>query len=405
MNERDLDELDAQYIPQEDHSAFQELLDAYESGLDEAEANLGDRVRGKIIEVGDQFAFVDFGGRSEAMIDLQELVDEEGEPKYAVGDEIEAFVASVEEEVRLTFSIRSVAKSPELIRQAYESGIPVEGHVTGVNSGGFEVSLSGIRGFCPISQIDIQYIEDPDVFVGRTLTFLIIEHREGGRNLVLSRRRHLEDEARQRIAELRARIQVGVELEGRITRVQPFGAFVDLGGIEGLIPISELSYARVEDPHEIVSEDTEVTVQVIEVRNLGEEKERIALSLKAMQPDPWDEVAERFPERSIVTGQVVSVRDFGAFVSLMPGVEGLIHVSELSEKRIRHPREVVDVGQEVSVSVIGVDTEQKRISLSIKAVQEAASSREVEEYQAGRKTEEPEAGSVADALRQAGLVQ
>lgn len=405
MNEHDLDELDAQYIPQEDHSAFQELLDAYESGQDEVVANPGDRVRGKIIEVGDQFAFVDFGGRSEAVIDLQELVDEEGEPKYAAGDEIEAFVASIEEEVRLTFSIRSVAKSPELLRQAYESGIPVEGHVTGVNSGGFEVSLSGIRGFCPISQIDLQYCEDPGVFVERTLTFRIMEYREGGRNLVLSRRKHLEDEERQRIAELRARIEVGVELEGRITRVQPFGAFVDLGGIEGLIPISELSYARVEDPHEVVSEDTEVTVQVIEVRNLGEEKERIALSIKALQPDPWDEVAERFPERSIVTGQVVSVRDFGAFVSLMPGVEGLIHVSELSEKRVRHPREIVDVGQEVSVIVIGMDTEQKRISLSIKAVQEAATSREVEEYQAGRKTEESEAGSVADALRRAGLVQ
>ena len=124
MNERDLDELDAQYIPQEDHSAFQELLDAYESGLDEAEANPGDRVRGKIIEVGDQFAFVDFGGRSEAMIDLQELVDEEGEPKYAVGDEIEAFVASVEEEVRLTFSIRSVAKSPELLRPRHSDLVP-----------------------------------------------------------------------------------------------------------------------------------------------------------------------------------------------------------------------------------------------------------------------------------------
>jgi len=403
MNERDLDELDAQYIPQEDHSAFQELLDAYESDAKE-EANPGDRVRGKIIEVGDLFAFVDFGGRSEAVIDIQEFLDEEGEPKYTVGDEIEAFVASVEEEVRLTFSIRSVG-SPELLRQAYDAGIPVEGHVTGVNAGGFEVSLKGIRAFCPISQIDLQYCEDPDVFVGRTLTFRILEYREGGRNLVLSRRKHLEDEERQRIAELRARLQVGVELEGRITRIQPFGAFVDLGGIEGLIPISELSYARVEDPHEVVSEDTEVTVQVIGLRNLGEEGERIALSLKATQPDPWEEVAERFPEGSEVTGQVVSVRDFGAFVSLMPGIEGLVHVSELSEKRVRHPREVVDIGQEISVRVLDVDIEQKRISLSIKAMEEAASSREVEEYQAGRKDQEPETGSVADALRQAGLVQ
>ena len=403
-DQRNLDEMDAQYIPKEDHSAFQELLDAYGSELQDAKAEVGDRVRGTILEIGEQFAFVDFGGRSEAVIEVQELMDDEGEPKYAVGDEIEAYVASIEEEPRLTFSIRSAAKSPELMEQAYLAGIPVEGQVTGVNQGGFEVNLKGMQGFCPISQIDLGYCEDPDPFVGRTLTFRILEYRAGGRTLVLSRRSHLEEEEKQRVAELRARLEVGAELEGTVTRIQPFGAFVDLGGVEGLVHISELSYGRVRNPREAVTEGAEVKVKVIEVRNVGEEGERISLSIKATQPDPWEDVPARFPGGSVVTGPVVSVQDFGVFVSLAPGVEGLIHVSELSEERVRHPRDTVTMGQEVSARVLHIDTEQKRISLSMKAIEGDASAREVEEYRTRRKVSESEEGSLTEALRRAGLV-
>lgn len=403
-DQRNLDEMDAQYIPKEDHSAFQELLDAYGSELQDAKAEVGDRVRGTILEIGEQFAFVDFGGRSEAVIEVQELMDDEGEPKYAVGDEIEAYVASIEEEPRLTFSIRSAAKSPELMEQAYLAGIPVEGQVTGVNQGGFEVNLKGMQGFCPISQIDLGYCEDPDPFVGQTLTFRILEYRAGGRTLVLSRRRHLEEEEKQRVAELRARLEVGAELEGTVTRIQPFGAFVDLGGVEGLVHISELSYGRVRNPREAVTEGAEVKVKVIEVRNVGEEGERISLSIKATQPDPWEDVPTRFPGGSVVTGPVVSVQDFGVFVSLAPGVEGLIHVSELSEKRVRHPRDTVTIGQEVSARVLHIDTEQKRISLSMKAIEGDVSAREVEEYRTRRKVSESEEGSLTEALRRAGLV-
>lgn len=399
------DKLDDQYLKEEDHTAFQELLETYDPKVEDRKIEVGHRVRGTILHIGQDVAFVNFGGRSEATIEVREFMDDEGELQYAVGDAIEAFVASIEDGVRLTLSVRSSAKSPELLRQAYEAGIPVEGHVTGTNEGGFEVDLKGVRAFCPISQIDLRYCEDPDVFVGHTLTFRIMEYRQGGRTLILSRRMHLEEEEKRRVAELRARLKVGVELTGTITRIQPFGAFVDLGGLEGLVHISELSYARVLHPREVVNEGEEVKVKVLDVKNLGKKRERIALSIKATQPDPWDRVLEQFREGSMVTGSVVSVQDFGAFVRLAPGVEGLVHVSELSEKHVSHPRDVVSVGQEVTVRVLSIDKERKRMALSMKATEKAASSKEAEKYQAQQKKTRPGTGAMAEALRRAGFIQ
>lgn len=398
------DKLDAQYLAEEDHTTFREMLDAYDSKLQEGTIEVGDRVRGTVLKIGEEVAFVDFGGRSEAVIETRELLDDEGELKYATGDEMEAFIVSLEEGVRLTLSIRSSTKSPELLRQAYKAGIPIEGHVIGANEGGFEVDLKGVRGFCPISQIDTQYCEDPDPFIGRTLTFRIMEYREQGRHLVLSRRMHIEEEEKRRVTALRAQLKIGVELTGTVTRIQPFGAFVDLGGIEGLVHVSELSYARVQHPREVVTEGSTLKVKVIEVKNLGEKRERIALSIKATQPDPWENVLEQFPEGSIVTGTVVSVQDFGAFVSLVPGIEGLVHVSELSERPIGHPRSVVDVGQQVTVQVLRIDPYRRRIALSRKAMERAALSKEAELYQAHREKAQYGTGAMAEALRRAGLI-
>lgn len=398
------DELDEQYLKEDDRTTFQEMLDAYDSGFHDIKIEVGNRVRGKIFNIGEEFAFVDFGGRSEAIIGVRELMDDEGEFQYGVGDEIEAFVASVEGDIKLTLSIRFTTKSPELLRQAYDSGIPVEGQVTGTNEGGFEVNLKGVRGFCPISQIDTRYCEDPNVFIGLTLTFRIMEYRSGGHTLILSRRMYLEEEEKRRVAELRDRLKVGTEWTGKVTRIQSFGVFVDLGGIEGLVHISELSHARVENPREVVTEDSEVKVKVIEIKNLGEQRERIALSIKATQPDPWEEALDKFPEGSIITGPVVSIQNFGVFVSLMPGVEGLVHLSELSERSIRHPRDEVTVGQEVTVQVLQIDRERKRISLSMKALEKAASSKEAEEYQAQREKSKPPSGAMTEALRKAGLI-
>jgi len=336
-----------------------------------ADVSVGDRVRGRIISIGEVDAFVDFGGRSEASITATELLDEDGAPRYKVGDEIEAIVASVEDGVLLTLSGRAVALSTEMLREAFRNHIPVEGLVKQINRGGFEVVVSGVRGFCPISQIDSKYVESPNEFVGQKLSFRITEWQDGGRNLVLSRRAVLEEQEEHRREELRAKIVEGTEFEGVITRVQPFGVFVDLGGIEGLVHVSELSHGRVENPSDHFARNQKITVKVIKVENLGKAKERISLSIRELLPDPWESEVAKFHEGSVVRGKVVSLANFGAFVELAPGLDGLVHLSELSHKRVAHPKEAVSEGNEVDVQILEIDRVKRRISLSLKRLEKA----------------------------------
>ncbi len=350
--------------PEEDFAALLK-----ESGVPSAEVRVGDRVRGRIVSIGEVDAFVDFGGRSEASITATELLDEEGEARYRVGDEIEAIVASVEEGVLLTLSGRAVALSAEMLREAFQNRIPVEGLVKQINRGGFEVTVSGVRGFCPISQIDSKYVESPSEFVGQKLAFRIIDWKEGGRNLVLSRRAVLEEQDEKRREEMRAKIVEGAEFDGVITRVQPFGVFVDVGGIEGLVHVSKLSHGRVENPSDHFARDQKVRVSVIKVENLGKAKERISLSIKDLLPDPWESEAAGFHEGSTVRGKVVSLAAFGAFVELAPGLDGLVHLSELSHRRVAHPKDVVSEGEEIEVQVLEIDRTKRRISLSLKRLE------------------------------------
>jgi small subunit ribosomal protein S1 len=344
------------------------------------DVKVGDRVRGRIVSIDEVDAFVDYGGRSEAVVTASELLDEERKPRYKVGDEIEAIVASVDDGVLLTLSGRSAALSTEELREAFRNRIPVEGLVKAINRGGFEVTVSGVRGFCPMSQIDSKYVESPSDFLGQKLSFRIVEWREGGKNLVLSRRVVMEEREKKRLEEVRAKIVEGAELEGRITRVQPFGVFVDLGGIEGLVHVSELSHGRLQNPADHFTQNQTVRVRVLKMEKLGESNERISLSLKALLPDPWESEVSGFHEGSIAKGRVVGLVNFGAFVELAPGLDGLIHLTELSHKRIRHPGEVVSVGDEVEVQVMEVDASRRRISLSLRRLEKVE---EVQEAGAG----------------------
>lgn len=407
MNEsHNLEDLDRKYVDGKPSSEFATLLE--QSSTEPRHENIwvGQRISGKIQEIRDSVAFVDYGGRSEAAIDLQELRDEAGEIRYKPGDIIEAYVASTEGEVRLTLSLR--ANTRQALRQAFENEIPVEGRVTGFNTGGLVVNLAGRRAFCPLSHIDTNHAEDLATYAGKTLTFKILEYRDRGRNIVVSHRAHLEAEAARKAQELRARLSVGADLAGKVTRLERFGAFVDLGGVEGLVHVSELAHSRVNHPREVVSRGKEVQVKVLELKDLGTDKERISLSMKALLPDPWNEFVAQCRDGDIVEGKVVSIQKFGAFLELAPGVEGLAHISQLADRRVSRPEEVVATGQKVKVRVQSIDRAQKRISLSMKEVErearEAAEAQEIQDFRTKQEDSKGNDGPIADALRRAGLL-
>jgi small subunit ribosomal protein S1 len=332
------------------------------------EPQLGETVRGRVVTIGHDAVFVDLGAKAEGMVDIAEVRDPEGKLRVAVGDEIEGRVVETAGKagciVLATLGFGHVAKAE--LEQAYSLGLPVEGVVAGVNKGGVEVTVAGVRGFCPISQLDIRHVEDAAAWVGRKLAFAITRYEP--RNLVLSRRALLEEEQRRAAEATRAKLQPGAVLRGKVSSIRDYGAFVDLGGIEGMIHVSELGFARVAHPKDVLTVGQEVEVAVLKIERGADPKktERVALSLKSLEKDPWDDVAARFPEGARVAGTVVRVEAFGVFVELAPGLEGLAHVSELGRK-VGHPREVAKPGQAVKVTVLGVDVDKRRISLSLAA--------------------------------------
>jgi small subunit ribosomal protein S1 len=325
----------------------------------------GQRVTARIAHLGGEVAFLDLGGKGEGIIDLRELRGEQGELLAHQGDTLEGYVLSAGEgNVVVT---RSVPKGAgrEIIQAALDSKIPIEGLVSGQNKGGLEVDLGGLRGFVPSSQVDVRFVEDLSPFVGQKLKFRVTELRGG--NAILSRRSVLEEERAVAAKELRSRLAVGAQLEGTVTSVRDFGAFVDLGGLEGLVHVSELSHARVAHAQDAVKPGQKVKVQVLRIDppGSGGEKgqERIGLSLRALEQDPWDAARPQLQEGARMTGKVVRLQPFGAFVELFPGVDGLAHVSALADHHVQHPRDVVKEGDSILVQIESVDDSSRRISL------------------------------------------
>ena len=399
-----VEELDKKYAEDTPDTEFATLLEESDK-QNYREVSNGDKVTGTIREIGESTAFIDFGGRSEASIDIQDLRDESGELKYETGDTIEAFVASTDGEIRLAFSLR--VSSRQLLRQAHQNDMPIAGKVTGFNTGGLVVNIGGLRAFCPMSQIDTGYCDDPASYAGQTHNFKIVELR-GRNNVVVSRRAYLEEENRKKADEVRQKLSEGEERTGTITRIERFGSFVDLGGVEGLVHVSEISHTRVEDPRSVLKKGEEVRVKIIGLKNLGKKNERISLSIKALEKDPWDTAAEQYHSGNIITGKIVSIQNFGAFVEIEPGIEGLIHISQfVSGKRISNPSEVVSVGQEVKAMIREIDSGKRRISLSMRAVEEQdRQTAEIEDMAAfkSKQTQESQSdNAMADALRRAGL--
>jgi small subunit ribosomal protein S1 len=339
---------------------------------------VGDMVRGKVISVGREVVFVLLAdGVTEGVLDLEELRDADGKVTVAEGNELEARVAELGDKADHVVLRRLMRRGPEAraeLQQAFELGIPVEGTVTGVNKGGVEVNVAGVRGFCPVSQLELRHVEDPAAYVGRTLTFRITRYEvdRRGVNLVVSRRALLEDEGRARAAQIQDKLVVGAVLPGVVTAIKDFGAFVDLGGVEGMLPASELGFVRGARPSEVLTVGQRLEVQLMRIEKTDDPRRpmRLSLSLKALERDPWEDVPARFPAGSKVTGKVTRAEAFGAFVELAPGVEGLLHVSELARERgggrqVRHPRELVTAGEALEVTVLSVDGERRRLSLGL----------------------------------------
>jgi small subunit ribosomal protein S1 len=343
----------------------------------------GTKVTGRIVAIGDEWLTIDFGGRSEGVAKAAAFRKDDGTLAVAPGDELDLFVVESGDQIVLATSLHPEARAAaNQLRDAKAKGMPVSGRVTGVNAGGLEVHVSGTRGFCPMSQIELGFCEDPSVYVGRTLEFLVTSVEDGRGGAVLSRRKLLRREEDARGRKLLKSIEPGQELEGTVARLEPFGAFVDLGGVDGLVHVSEIRHERVGHPGQVLTAGEKVRVKVLRLEKDKKGRKRIALSIKACTPDPWESAVERFSPGAKVTGTVARLTDFGAFVTLAPGIDGLVHVSQAADHRVEHVREVLKAGQSVEVHVLQVDPGRKRISLSLR--EPAAPSRATLEVEPGR---------------------
>lgn len=361
----------------------------------------GQKVEAVIVKISSDWIFLDLGGKGEGWLDRKEMQDEAGNLNVREGDRIAAYFASSDNnEMHFTTRIGSGPGKQSQLEDAWKNGIPVDGTIAKEMKGGFEVKIAGaVRAFCPFSQTGIRRDEQQSDYIGKSLPFVIIEYGEGGRNIVLSRRPILDKEREEKLAGLKETLKEGAKVRGIVTSIQKFGAFVDIGGIEGLLPVSEIAWTRTEKVSDILSAGQ--TVEVI-VKKLDWENNRFSFSLKDALPDPWERVAEAFPLGSYHAGTVSRLAPFGAFVTLKEGVDGLIHISKLGAgRRINHPREVVKEGQAVEVKVEAVDAAQRRLSLSLAEISRAAEEEAVtlKEYQEQAKDAPRNLGSLGELLK------
>jgi small subunit ribosomal protein S1 len=325
----------------------------------------GQEIETTIIQIADEWVFIDTGSKSEGVIALSEFKDEEGNISIKAGDTVRAYFLSSRNSERLfttKLSLESTGK--EFLEDAFHSGIPIQGVIEKEVKGGYEIRIAGkTRAFCPFSQLGLGRIEDNSSIIGTELTFRVTQYGEKGRNIVLSHRAIVEQEREKKKLELKETLKVGMTVTGTVTSIKKFGAFIEAGGIEGLIPVSELSWGRVDDIEGILSIGQNVDVII---SSLDWDKNKYSFSLKEKLPDPWDIIIKKYPEGSVQKGKVAKLEKFGAFVTLEPGIDGLLHISELGkEKRLSHAREVLAAGQEIEVRINGIDKEKRRLSLGL----------------------------------------
>ncbi len=350
-----------------DMEDFAAMLDESLATASQQQVREGTIVSGKVVKLGQDAVFVDIGGKSEGVIDISELLGEDGTLTVGVGDDVEATVVGSLGDggaVRLSRSLARSTRDREMVLNAYRNGLPIKCKVSGRNKGGYEVRVAGMRGFVPMSQMDIVRTDDPDKYLNEEFEFRIMEVKDNGRDIVLSRTVLLREAQEEKAKHLRETLKVGDVLTGTVRTIRDYGAFVDIGGMDGLLHVSEMSWGRTTHPRDVVTEGQTVTVKVIK---FDREADRLSLSMKELEGDPWDDVEAHFAEGGVHTGKVTRLQPFGAFVELKPGLEGLLHISNMVwDRRVQHPGEVVDIGQEVTVQILGIDTAKRRIALGMK---------------------------------------
>ncbi|MDZ7260801.1 MAG: 30S ribosomal protein S1, partial [candidate division KSB1 bacterium] len=344
---------------------YQQLMELYEKTL--SDFIEGEVVTGKILAINDKEVAVDIGFKSEGTIPIEEFPHPE---ELRVGDNIEVYLDDVEDkEGQLVLSKKKAdfMKIWDKICQSYERGEVLQGKCIRRIKGGIVVDLMGVDAFLPGSQIDVKPIRDFDAFIGQTMDFKVVKINHLRKNIVVSHRVLVEEQMAGQREKILSELHKGQVLEGTVKNITDFGVFIDLGGVDGLLHINDLSWGRVSHPSEIVALDEKIKVMVLD---FNEQKDRISLGLKQLQPHPWDNVEGKYPIGSVVRGKVVSISDYGAFVELEKGVEGLIHISEMSwTQHIKHPSKVVAVGETVEAKILNIDKEERKISLGLKQLE------------------------------------
>jgi small subunit ribosomal protein S1 len=329
--------------------------------------SVGDKIRGEILMIGKEEVFVSTGTMNDGTVSRRDLIDKEGNLTHKVGDVLDLFVTQVRgTEISLSTNKTSKNLSDD-IEDAFDKMIPVEGRVVEVIKGGVRVSIHGKLAFCPISQLDLGRVETGEEFVGKKLEFLITKFTGGGRDIVVSRKRVLQEQRGLSEVTFSEERKEGTVVSGKVKRVDTFGAFVEVApGVEGLLHVSEMAWSRVEDPNEIVKVGQDVVVKILKTEN-KDGKLRISLSLKQVGPTPWENLPPQVKEGAVVEGKVTRCMKFGAFVEIAPGIEGLIPLSEMSyTQRVMRSDEIIKEGEKVVVKIKEVHPETKRVSLSLK---------------------------------------
>jgi small subunit ribosomal protein S1 len=353
---------------EEKEQSFAAMLEAYSPGAD-SDMGVGDKISGKIVSIGRDSVFVDTGTKIDGVVDKAELLDENGEIALSEGDILELYIVALsDEEIKLSKALSGIG-GLNMLKEAYEKAAPVEGKISETCKGGVRVDILQRKAFCPVSQIDINYVEDASDFVGQSFNFLITTFEENGRNIVLSRRALLAREQEKSRKEFYQTLSVNTTMDGTVTRIMPYGAFVQLSsGVEGMVHISEMNWSKAAKAESLVNVADTVRVKVIGIE--PDKKPgllKISLSMKQLTEDPWDSAGEQFHEGDKILGTVTRCANFGAFVEVAPGIEGLVHISEMSyKKRVLKPEDVVTAGETVSVTIKEVDLDKRRISLSIR---------------------------------------
>jgi len=363
-----LDNIDSFEVSSDSDESFATLLDSYDSGVT-GDIRSGDKIKGKIIHIGFDSIFVDTGTKTDGVVEKKELLDENGNCPLEIGDFVELYVISAtESEVILSKAISGKADIG-ILRNAFENKTPVDGKVTEVCKGGFHVNVLGKQAFCPVSQMDVKYIENQDDYTSKTFQFLIKRIEGDGKNIVISRKDYLSIDIEKAKKVFFETVSIDSIVQGIITKIMPYGAFVELiPGLEGMVHISQLSWSRVDNPEEIVTQGDKVDVKILSIED-GKKSGtyKISLSMKQATGDPWSFIGEKFHVGDTVTGKVKQLAAFGAFVEIYPGIEGLVHISEMSyTKRVQRPEDIVLQGESVEVKIKEINLDTKRVSLSIK---------------------------------------